>query len=402
MKDIIYISNRMKKKAVEQHGLSIFKRKYLEPVINYHRSLEGYDETPLYDLHHLADYLGVGKITLKDESERFGLNAFKVLGASYAIQRHMDALAADPHASARPEVGKHENLTFVSATDGNHGRGVAWAAQKLGARAVIYMPHGSTEYRADAIRSHGADCIITDLNYDDAVRYARREAEANGWFLVQDTALSGYTHIPEWIMQGYTTLAQEIIQRLNDKKCPPLTHVILQAGVGSFAGAVCGYLSELYGVNAPRFLIVEPHSANCLYTSVKADDGSPHNVGGTLETIMAGLACGEPNSFSWPVLRDYADDFFSVSDSLAEKGMRILSSPLATDPRVISGESGAAGAGLLNELMINPAWRDIQKAVGLGPDSHVLIISTEGDTSPDVYEQIVWKGSLETAGSRHA
>ena len=219
------------------------------------------------------------------------------------------------------------DLTFITATDGNHGRGVAWMAKHLQQKSVVYMPKGSSQMRLKAIQAEGANASITDLNYDDAVRLANKKAKENNWIMVQDTAWKGYEKIPLWIMQGYSTIMSEIIEELEKFKEKP-THVFLQAGVGSFAGAMQALLTEIYGSEKPITIICEPHGANCIYNSFKADDGKPHNVTGDLKTIMAGLACGEPNTISWEILRDYSNFALSCDDSISAKGMMVLSAPL--------------------------------------------------------------------------
>lgn len=366
----------------------------------FHQTFPEYTPTPLASLSNLAADFGLGRIFLKDESHRFGLNAFKVLGGAYAIGRHIaqllgrdiDDVGRDTlcSASVRDSLGQ---LTFATTTDGNHGRGVAWTAQQLGQQAVVYMPKGSADIRAQNIRAHGATCTITDLNYDDAVRMTWDKATANGWVMVQDTAWDGYEDIPTWIMQGYMTLALEALEQMRALGTHAPTHVILQAGVGSFAGAVLGFLAAVLGPDMPKAIIVEPHNANCIFTSAQQGDGRPHNVTGDLATLMAGLACGEPNTVSWGILRDYAHSYVSCPDYIAANGMRILGAPLPGDPRITSGESGAVGLGLLQWLMQHPAAAEARKKLDLNNTSQVLCISTEGDTSPATYRDVVWFGS---------
>ena len=274
-----------------------------EEVYKFHKSIEGYEPTPLAVLKNRADRMGIGKLWVKDESKRFGLNAFKGLGGSYAISKCLS------------EMEKSETstniVTFVTATDGNHGRGVAWAAAALGHKAVVYLPKGSAAERMENIKSLGAYAEITDVNYDDTVRYASQMAEKNGWILVQDTSWPGYEKIPTYIMQGYTTLAVEISKQL-EGEIP--THVFLQAGVGSFAGAMAGYFSSLWKEKCPKIIIVEPDKADCLFKTAKADDGELHVVSGDMDSIMAGLCCGEPCSIGWEILKNTAECFISCSD----------------------------------------------------------------------------------------
>ena len=378
-----------------------FDEKSMHDVYEFHKSLPNYKATPLVDLKNLAAHYGVKKVWLKDESKRFGLNAFKVLGGSYAIGKYLSKrLGKDinelPYNVLISDEIKKElgDVTFVTATDGNHGRGVAWMANRLKQKSVVYMPKGSAKMRFDAIAREGADVTITDLNYDDAVRLANKGAEDYGWIMVQDTAWEGYEEIPLWIMQGYSTIINEVVEQLKEMGDEKPTHVFLQAGVGSFAGAVQGYLAHLYGDDRPITVICEPHGANCIYKSMAANDGNPHNVTGDLTTIMAGLACGEPNTISWKILRDNSDFSVSCDDEVAARGMRVLSSPLGDDTRVISGESGAVGLGLFTILSEKKEeFAELMKELKIDENSKILCISTEGDTDIEGYRNVVWNGA---------
>ncbi|MBQ9045568.1 MAG: diaminopropionate ammonia-lyase [Oscillospiraceae bacterium] len=368
-----------------------------EKARSFHRSFPEYKETPLVELKALSEALGVASIRVKDESFRFGLNAFKVLGGSYALGKYIaEKLGVDiselPYEKLiSPEVReKLGPITFVTATDGNHGRGIAWTASKLKQKSVVYMPKGSAEERLRNIQALGAEASITDLNYDDTVRLAEQRQNQYGWALVQDTAWDGYEEIPGWIMEGYTTMAAEIREQLNGERP---THIFLQAGVGAMAGAICGYFTALYGdADRPIITIVEPDQADCIYRTAKANDGQLHAVTGDMRSIMAGLCCGEPCTIGWEILRDHADHFISIPDSVAAKGMRVLGNPLPSDERVISGESGAATVGFVAEVLTNPKLADLKQALALDSDSSILCISTEGDTDHANYRRIVWDG----------
>jgi diaminopropionate ammonia-lyase len=398
---IDFVFNAERKTPGQSGDLAILSQEETEKARKYHQGFAEYAPTPLVALPHLADYLGIGKLFIKDESHRFGLNAFKVLGASYAIGRYLatrlgrDITEISSGMLRSEEVRKKlGNITFTTATDGNHGRAVAWAAQQLGQKAVIYMPKGSDPVRLENIRAHGAEATITDLNYDDAVRLSKKMAAEHGWVIIQDTAWSGYEDIPTWIMQGYATLAVEALEQMRAQGAEAPTHVFLQAGVGSFAGGVLGFLAATFAENMPLVTIVEPEKANCIYKSAKIGDGRPHAVTGDLDTLMAGLACGEPNTISWELLRDYAAAFVSCPDYLAATGMRVLATPLKGDPVVISGESGAVTTGLLHLLMESEADQavSLRRQLGLNKDSVVLLVSTEGNTSPRAFRDAVWYG----------
>ncbi len=364
-------------------------------ALAFHKTVHGYQITPLYHLKSLAQYLGVADVCLKDESERFGLNAFKVLGAGYAIAQYIAARLGKPlrelsygdlvEEKAKEKLG---TITFYSATDGNHGRAVAWFAAKIGQKACIYMPEGSSQSRLDHIRETGAHAEITGMNYDDTVRYASEKAKEHGGVLVQDTAWPGYEQIPGWIMQGYSAMGQEIADEL--EQAP--THVFLQAGVGSFAGAMEGYFASRYAGNTPRFVVLEPDAADCHYQSAIAADGKARSTAGSMQTIMAGLACGEPNTVSFEILKNHTACFTSCDDTVAAVGMRVLGNPLRGDARIISGESGAATAGLLYLILTDGKYRDLKHALGLNGQSRILLISSEGDTDPERYRRIVWNG----------
>ena len=376
----------------------LFSRQQAQQARHFHQKIVGYKPTPLHALKSLAALFGVSTILVKDESQRFGLNAFKMLGGAYAIAQllcekyHLD-INAFSFATFKSSI--KEKMTFATTTDGNHGRGVAWAAQQLGQNAVIYMPKGSAQERVDAILRLGARCIVTEMNYDDTVRFTMQTARQNGWEVVQDTAWEGYTKIPTWIMQGYATLADEAVEQMAAMGIARPTHVFLQAGVGAMAGGVLGYLVDVFGARDLHSVIVEPELADCLYRSgVK---GQIVNVGGSMATIMAGLACGEPNPLGWDILRNCATQFISCQDAVAALGMRVLGNPLGTDPRVISGESGAVGLGILSAVHFHPQREALMNKLGLDSRSVVLVISTEGDTDVEHYREVVWEGKYPAA-----
>ncbi len=362
-------------------------------VRRFHQSLPGFRPTPLVELPSLAKQLGVGRIFVKDESQRLGLSAFKVLGVSYAVARLLaDQLALDPtqlsFQSLRSLVQERlPDATFTTATDGNHGRGLAWIASQLGLRSVIYLPQGAAAARIKAIEESGGTAIVTDLNYDDAVRLAAAQAKLQGWWIVQDTAWPGYEQIPAWIIQGYTTMAAEAREQLQAAAAAP-THLILQAGVGSMAAAVQGYWLG-HSPQDFRTVIAEPEQAACYYHSIAVGDGSAHAVTGDLATCMAGLSCGEANPLAWPLLRDTAFAFASCSDSVAEVGMRALAKPLPEDQPVVAGESGSIGIGMLVELSKNPTLAEHHQRLGLCEHSTVLVFNTEGATDPLNYQRVV-------------
>lgn len=397
MKETFKLVSRERRPGIK-YNLDFMSLENAKNVRDFHASFPIYQETPLTELPQTAKEMGLGTIYIKDESYRFGLNAFKVLGGSYAIGNYLakrlgKTISDLPFEKLVSEEVKKElgEITFVTATDGNHGRGVAWTANQLRQKSVVYMPKGSSSERLANIQAEGADASITNLNYDEAVRLANSQAEQKGWVMVQDTAWEGYEDIPLWIMQGYGTMGYEVYMQLREKP----THIFLQSGVGSLAGAVTGFFSAVYGEERPIITIVEPNKADCLYRTAEANDGKLHFVTGEMNTIMAGLACGEPCSIGWNVLRDYADFFISCPDYSAAQGMRILGNPAKGDAKVISGESGASAFGCVAEIMRDPRLTGLKETLKLDETSRVLFFSTEGDTDKDSYKSIVWDGKYQ-------
>lgn len=401
MHTIRWVKNKMPK--TEDLQLSVMALDNVAKARAFHRSFPQYSVTPLAQLRGMADFLGLKHLFVKDESYRFGLNAFKVLGGSFAMARYIaeqlgkDVSQVDYHyltsAKLREEFGQ---ATFFTATDGNHGRGVAWAANKLGQKSVVLMPKGSVKSRFDNIAKEGADVTIEDVNYDECVRRANALAEQiEHGVMVQDTAWDGYEKIPAWIMQGYGTMASEAAEQLKAAGVERPTHIFIQAGVGSLAGAVQGYFSNLFPDCEPTVVVMEAQAADCLYQGAKAADGDFRIVEGDLQTIMAGLACGEPNTISWDILKNHSAFFVSCPDWVSAKGMRMLSAPIKGDPQVISGESGAVGMGLIAALMTDPTDEELKNAIRLDENSSVLMFSTEGDTDPENYRKVVWDGAYQ-------
>lgn len=362
-------------------------------VQNFHRGMDGYAVTPLRELKNLAAELGVKGFYVKDESSRFGLNAFKALGGSYAMAKELCRRLKLPLDEKTYEILRSPEtrqrlgeITFVTATDGNHGRGVAWMAARLGQKAVVYMPEGTVPERLLNIQKLGAHAEILPCNYDACVRHAASMAKTHGWILVQDTAWEGYEEIPAAIMQGYSTMAAEIRDQLPQGIIP--THLFLQAGVGSMAGAMAGWFAGLWGENCPRIIIVEPDQADCHYQTAKAGDGKLHIVTGRMDSIMAGLCCGEPCSLSWEILKN-ADCFISCGDEYTIRGMRLLGKPLGDDPVIISGESGGVTSGVAAAILTEEKLESLRHALGMDENTVVLTISTEGDTDRENYRKVM-------------
>ena len=399
MESIKWAVNKMPK--TNDENLKVMSLDEVKKARAFHESFPQYTVTPLTKLEKMADMLGLGEVYIKDESYRFGLNAFKVLGGSFAMARYIAQQTGKdvselPYNVLTSDALKEEfgQATFFTATDGNHGRGVAWAANKLGQKAVVLMPKGTTQTRLNNILAEGATATIEEYNYDECVRMANDMAmKTENGIMVQDTAWDGYEEIPAWIKQGYGTMAMEAYDQLQDYGCERPTHVFIQAGVGSLAGAVQGYFANRYPENPPKVVVVEAEAAACLYKGASVGDGSIQIVDGDMVTIMAGLACGEPNTISWDILKNHVDTFIATPDWVAAKGMRMLAAPIKGDKPVTSGESGAAPFGTLACIMMMDEYKELREHLGLDENSKVLLFSTEGNTDPERYESIVWDGN---------
>lgn len=335
--------------------------------------ITGYQPTPLVALNGLAKALGLGGIYLKDESKRFGLNAFKALGTLNAV---------------RQAVGSALSVKrLIAATDGNFGRAVAWAAKREGLPAVIFMSKGTKPERAESIRKMGmATVIITEKNYDETIHIAYDYAQKEGGLLVQDTELPGFQAIARSVAVGYSVMPAEALEQMAQLGVSP-TFVLMQAGVGSMAGGVLGYVAAQMGAQAPRFGVAETWEVPCIMESAKA--GKKITIPTLPQTSMAGLNCGEPNPQTLPILTSWASCFMRCKDEVTFEGMRRLAKPLSGDPAVISGECGAVTLGALIALMKNDAFKPQRQALGLDENARVLLFSTEGDTDPAHYKEIV-------------
>jgi diaminopropionate ammonia-lyase len=358
-----------------------------------------YKPTRLRSLSNLAAAVQVGDIYYKDEADRFGLGSFKALGGAYAVlrllqQRIQTATGNQPTSTeliARRYQAITSNITVTGATDGNHGRSVAWGARAFGCRCVIYVHATVSEGRCRAIAAYGAEVRRVAGTFDDAVRRADADAAGNGWHVISDTSYEGYTDIPRDVMQGYSLMVDEALQQAPSFP----THVFVQGGVGGLAAGVCAYLWETYEVARPHYVVVEPEKADCLYRSAVA--GKPTPAEGALDTIMAGLACGEVSTLAWRILDVGADTFITIGDEAAAECMRLLADGRLGDPPMVAGESAVAGlAGLL--LAVNN--HDLRRRINLQPDSKVLVFGTEGATDPELYTRIVGRTPSDVAGVR--
>lgn len=355
----------------------------------FHRTVPGYAPTPLADLPRLARRLGVARVSVKDESSRLGLPAFKILGASWAVCREMERRLRreirDFPALRAAAAGS--GLTLVTATDGNHGRGVARTARLLELHARVYVPSDTVAARSEAIASEGAEVIVVEGNYDAAVRSAREGCGAQD-LLVQDTAWDGYETIPSWIVDGYSTMLFEIDEQLRDSHAGPPDLVLVQIGVGSLADAVARHYRAEGRGPAPVLIGLEPEEAACGLEGVRA--GRPVTLPGPHRSIMAGMNCGTASSISLPVLSAAFDAFLTIPDSRADEGMRVLA-----ESGITAGETGAAALGALLELFSGEHFDQTRVRLRLSGGTHVLLFNTEGATDPSSYERIV--GAIPTS-----
>lgn len=380
---------------------SLFSKDVVDEARSFHQQIPGYSVTPLHNLKNLARFLHVGAIWVKDESKRLNLNAFKVLGGSFAVAKVIQSklgASQNPliYSTLRAEQTRKiiGELVFSAATDGNHGRGVAWIASQLGYRSIIYVHHKTSSARIKAIEDQGAQVVVIDGTYDDAVHQVEVDSEKEGWQVISDTAYEGYEQIPTWVMQGYATMLSESRDQLHEHGLKKPTHILVQAGVGALAASAIGYYSSQFPDDHPFNIVVEPTLAPCLFISNQAGDGKPHPAEGDLDTIMAGLACGEPNPLAWKVLRDWTDQFCKCPDYVAALGMRAYAAPIMTDPCITSGESGALPLGMLMVLMRDDRFGALREKFRLDESAQILLINTEGNTDPDHYRHVVWEGGV--------
>ena len=364
-------------------------------------SWPGYKATPLRGLSRLAAAAGIGDILYKDEGERFGIGSFKALGGAYAVlrllQRHILACRLATISARELISGRHADLisrvTVTCATDGNHGRSVAWGARTFGCRCVIYVPESVSQGRCRAIEAYGAQVRRIAGTFDDAVRQAAADAAAHGWHVVPDTSSAGSSDAPRDVMQGYSLMIDEAFAQCG---VPP-SHVFVQGGVGGLAAGACSYLWERFGSGRPRFVVVEPEKADCLLRSAVA--GCPTPAQGPLDTIMGGLACGEVSPLAWQILEPGGDAFATIGDDAAADCMRLLAEGRCGDDPVVAGESGVAG---LAGLLLSCADADARRLLGLHSDARVLVLGTEGATDIETYRAIVGRAPDAVISSRRA
>ncbi len=365
-----------------------------DDILKFHRSLDGYEATPVHTLDELGKSLGISSVFVKDESFRFGVNAFKPLGASYTIYRFLKSKWESRFGNEfsvfdfkNPEK-MHElgTFTFCAATDGNHGRAVAWTARILKQKAVIYMPANTVLSRIKNIESEGAKVVLINGTFDECVARVDSDARANGWIIISDTAYKGYMFYPQFFMAGYSTIFREMDNIVNMPHHCKADIVILQAGVGGLAAAGTWYYTKKYGKNRPKIICMEPTRADAFMESVKK--GKPTHSKRDYNSIMAGLNCGV-SLLAWDYISEGVNYLMTVSDAYAEKAMRQYYYPLGTDPQIISGESGASGMAGLLALMEEDRFATLRKDLEINSKTTFLLVNSEGDTDPENFIKVI-------------
>jgi diaminopropionate ammonia-lyase len=353
-----------------------------------------YQPTVLRSLEKLSDRLGIEQIWLKDESTRFGLGSFKALGGAYAVYRQLaqrlqqqTGIAAISASTLQSGLYREflSQVTVTTATDGNHGRSVAWGARQLGCQCVIYLHENVSSDRAEKIASEGAKIVRVSGNYDDSVRCAAADATQHNWLLIADTSYPGYVEVPRDVMRGYTVMVEEALQQIALQQISSRpSHVFVQAGVGSLAAAVAGYLWQVWSDDRPVFIVVEPEQAACLYESNRQERLT--ELSGDIETFMSCLSAGLPSLEAWQILHQTADFFLTIPDAAAKTCMRLLAKGTGESSPIVSGESGCAGFAAFLSAWMQPA---IKHQLQLNERSRVLLFNTEGATDLTVYQTIV-------------
>lgn len=377
--------------------MKVFLNPYRDPLkdiytplsepLALHKLLPGYAPTPMRDAPNTAKRLGVGRVSVKDESSRFGMPAFKILGASYAVYR-----AFNRHLQREDTVWRSLDewrsalaplppVRLATATDGNHGRAVARMARLLGLEARIFVPQGTAAARLEAIAGEGAEVVIVEGSYDEAVLLAAQEANEH-CLVISDTAWEGYTDVPQWVIEGYSTMFNEIDIALAEQNTPPPDIMAVQIGVGALAAAMVHHYRQVGRTSSPTMVGIEPTDAACVLESMSA--GNILSLAGVQHSIMAGLNCGTPSPIAWEPMMTGIDAYVAIDDHWAMEAMRTLA-----EDGIVSGESGAAGLAGLLAMREAAEFESVREMIPSAPDTHLLIISTEGATDPDSYQTIV-------------
>jgi diaminopropionate ammonia-lyase len=398
-----HVRNKLAGRDGQAAGARIFSPETTAAAMAEISSWPGYAPTPLLTLQGLAGALGLANIFYKDESRRFDLMSFKALGGAYAVlgavRSHLKSCGIETISTRKLLDGAHRDLvraiTVTTATDGNHGRSVAWGAQMFGARCKIYLHAHVSKDREAEIAKYGAEILRIDGGYDDSVRQCAADAARNGWILVADTnSGGGDAAMPALVMQGYTVMVEEMIMQLSGAHA---THVFVQGGVGGIAAAVAAHLTNRCGARRPRIVVIEPMQADCIFRSIAA--GRPTAITGDVETFMACLAAAEISPLAWPDLKSGVDDVLALPEAAAPAAMRLLAHGAGGDPPLVSGESGCVAIAGLIEAASDP---ELRSALGLTDDSVVIAIGSEGATDASTYRLVVGRSANEVSADAAA
>jgi len=346
------ILNSLSKKDIDDAYLSI-------------SSWKGYYPTPLIELNKLSKELGLNKIFYKDESKRFDLKSFKALGGAYAVEK----------------VSKgNKDIVVATATAGNHGRSVAWGAKRLGLKCKIFISEFVSDARGQAMSELGADVIKVKGNYEKSLMECIKQSTDNNWQIVQDVAWKDYMLVPKFTMAGYTVMMREIIDQIKDE---PITHIILQAGVGGMAGAMVAGIAR-YLKYIPSTIVVEPDSAACVLESIRS--GKIEKIDIKRESLMGGMSCGEVSLVPWEILKDSVKYCISLPDDDIAKTMKLLGNASFSEQKIIAGENSAPG---VISLITSCEDEKIKEKLQLNKDSNILLIGCEGDTDQEMYQKLI-------------
>jgi len=345
--------------------LSVLSKHEIDEAYDTISRWDNYSPTPLISLNKLSKKLKINKIFYKDESKRFHLKSFKALGGAYAVEKVTKG---------------NKDIVISTATAGNHGRSVAWGSKKLGLKCKIFISEYVSEFRAEVMRSFGADVIRVKGNYDNSLKECIKQSKQYNWQIVQDVAWEDYKLIPKLTMAGYTVMMKEISEQINNQK---ISHVILQAGVGGMAAAMIAGIA-IYLNHVPKIIIVEPESAACVLESIKT--GKIEKITVEKESLMGGMSCDEVSLVPWQILKNSASHCVTVSDDYISKTVKSLANCEFSDEKIIGGECSTPGivslVGLCNDI-------DIKKKINLNKDSNVLLFGCEGDADEELYQKLL-------------
>ena len=348
--------------------LRIVTKEMIEDSIKVISNWNDYQPTPLIELNKLANLIGVKKIYYKDESQRFELGSFKALGGAYAVEKIVDS---------------KKNIIVSTATAGNHGRSVAWAAQKIGIKCKIFISENVSESRAKAMKKYGAEIIRVKGNYENSLQECKKISNKNNWEIIQDVSWENYEKVPQLIMAGYTIMIKEIFDQIENDS---ITHVFLQAGVGGMAASMIAGFAE-FSENVPKFIIVEPENADCVFKSIK--NNKPTKVNIKKETLMGGMSCGDVSTVAWKILQNSINYCLTISDEAISSVVALLAESRLSDQKIVAGECSTPGITALIGAFKNNNYLN---KLELNSNSKVLIFGCEGSTDKKMYQKLLNEG----------